>query len=101
MGPDEISKDFYNNNTRSVLGFGIFHWNELTNQIDCLNVDILSHDFETDGLYVIRGFRLLREKDFFKKIDTDNYVIWADCGTHFRCKALAHYFFLRVSQSIS
>ena len=93
MGPNEISKDFYNQNTRSVLGFGIYYFCTKSGKIECINVDILSHDFETDGLSVIRGFRLLRQKDFFKKIDTKNYLIWADTGTHFRCKELAHYFF--------
>ena len=97
MGPEEISKDFYNQNTRSVLGFGIYYYNFLTSKIECLNVDILSHDFETDGFSVIRGFRLLRSKVFFKKIDTKNYIIWADCGTHFRCKELAHYFFSELA----
>ncbi len=64
MGPEEVSKDFYNQNTRSVLGFGIYYFSSSTNNIECVNVDILSHDFETDGLSEIRGFRLLREDEY-------------------------------------
>ncbi len=37
-----------------------------------------------DARAVVRGFRLLRSQDFFKQIEKDSYVIWMDCGKHFR-----------------
>ena len=39
---------------------------------------------EQDGFSVIRGFRLIRKQEVFKKIDKKKYIIWTDCGTHFR-----------------
>jgi hypothetical protein len=37
-----------------------------------------------DGEAAVRGFRLLREQSFFKDIDQTDYIVWADCGKHFR-----------------
>lgn len=32
----------------------------------------------------VRGFRFLREQEFFKRIEEIDYIVWADCGNHFR-----------------
>ncbi len=35
------------------------------------------------GSDAVRGFRILRNQEFFKKIDQKDYIVWADCGPHF------------------
>jgi hypothetical protein len=37
--------------------------------------------------------RLLRQQSFFKEIEKKNWVVWADCGSHFRCKELSYFLF--------
>ena len=56
-------------------------------------MDIVSDHLEQNALSVIQALRFIRSKDFFKKIDQDNYVIWADCGNHFRCYELMYFLF--------
>jgi hypothetical protein len=59
--------------------------------------DVISNDDDkTDASAAIRGFRLLRKQDFFKSIDKRNYVIWMDCGKHFRNYQMAGYLFLEL-----
>ena len=33
----------------------------------------------------------MRAQDWFKNIDQKEYIIWADCGKHFRNKTLLGY----------
>ena len=37
--------------------------------------------------------RLLREQDFFKKLDKKKYIVWTDTGPHFRCSEFLYYLF--------
>lgn len=53
-------------------------------QIKSFNFDIISCDLVQDGRAAVRGFRILREQDFFRAIEKPYYVIWSDCGKHFR-----------------
>ena len=50
------------------------------------------HSFKSDAFSVVRAFRFLRNQNFFKLIDKKHYVIWTDCGTHFRSKEAFAYF---------
>ena len=44
----------------------------------------------------VRGFRILMSHEFFKKIDKNNYTIWADCEKHFRNNGLVGYLLLEL-----
>ena len=46
----------------------------------------------------MRAFRILREQEFFKKIDTTEYVVWCDCGKHFRNGLFVGYLFRELRQ---
>lgn len=54
------------------------------NEIKLINFDIISSNLSTDASAAVRGFRFLRDQDFFKEIDKLDYIVWMDCGTHFR-----------------
>ncbi|CAF1020612.1 unnamed protein product [Brachionus calyciflorus] len=69
--------------SRSCLGLGIYYVNA-NNEIDCINFDIISSDLTEDARAVVRGFRLLRQQKFFKNIEKNSYIVWMDCGKHFR-----------------
>jgi hypothetical protein len=47
-------------------------------------------------LSTIRCFRFLRKQPFFEKIDTRSYIIWCDCGTHFRSAEIINYFLVEL-----
>lgn len=55
---------------------------------------IWSDNYPQNAEATIRGFRLLREQEFFKKITRgiNTYIIWADCGKHFKCNQVVSYF---------
>ena len=71
----------------------------------CINFDIISDDLSEDSYATIRGFRFLREQQFFRDIEETyknsknpeqtpiNYIIWADCGKHFRNQNVLGYLF--------
>jgi hypothetical protein len=48
-------------------GFGIYHVED--SQIKLINFDIISNDIEQKSKNAIRGFRLLRKQNWFKKIE--------------------------------
>jgi len=85
-----------NNN---ILGFGItFVDNE--NNIQTVNFDLISKCYKgsQDAQSAVRAFRILREQDFFKKIDKTEYVVWCDCGKHFRNGLFVGYLFRELRQ---
>ena len=44
-----------------------------------------------DARAVIRGFRILRMQEFFIDIDLPSYIVWMDCGKHFRnCEVVGY-----------
>ena len=51
-----------------------------------------------DAAAAVRGFRILRSQSFFKKIDKKNYIIWEDCGKHFRNNELVGYLLLELAE---
>jgi hypothetical protein len=52
----------------------------------------------SDGNAAVRGFRILRQQEFFKKIDKLNYTVWCDTGKHFRNYEIAGYLFEELKQ---
>lgn len=60
---------------------------------DEINFNIISSgDDPQDAITVIRAFRILRAQRFFQAIETKNYIIWTDCGKHFRNCLVMGYF---------
>ena len=55
-----------------------------------INVDFVG-DFYQNAFSVVRAFRLLRKQTFFEVLDKKKYIIWADCGKHFRCAEFISY----------
>ena len=62
-----------------------------------INFDIISSDTSQDIRAAVRGFRILRDQEFFKKIDQKDYIIWADCGKHFRNNEFIGYLLLELA----
>jgi hypothetical protein len=42
---------------------------------------------------------ILRNQEFFKSIDQADYIVWADCGPHFRNKTFLGYLLLELRSS--
>ncbi len=98
ISPRQINKEYYLQELRSCLGFGITYVNS-ANEIETVNFDIIANkDDKQDALAAVRGFRILRAQQFFKSIDTKNYKVWADCGKHFRNGTLTGYFFKELKK---
>jgi hypothetical protein len=53
-----------------------------------------------DASAAVRGFRILREQDFFEKIDKEvnDYIVWADCGKHFRNNEFVGYCLIELAK---
>ena len=65
-----------------------------------INFDLISEDIDQSGSAAVRGFRMLREQDFFKEIDNKkSYIVWADCGPHFRCSEFLGYLLLDLANA--
>ena len=76
----------------NLIGFGIYYVEN--GAIETINFDVISNcSEEQDSNAVIRGMRVLRKQSFFCNIDTKNYIIWADCGSHFRSELFCGYLF--------
>ena len=79
-----------------LIGFGIFFLEN--NQVKSINFDLIWADEPHSGKSVVRGFRMLRQQEFFKKIEKNNYIIWSDTGTHFRCNEVVTYLLIELAQ---
>ena len=66
--------------------------------IKCVNFDIIASDDCQEARAVVRGFRLLRMEPFFREIDQKEYIVWMDCGKHFRNNLLAGYLFKELAE---
>ena len=55
MSPRQVSREFYNQQQRSVLGFGIYY-NE-NDVIKCINVDLISDNLNQTGFATKCGFK--------------------------------------------
>ena len=63
-----------------------------------MNVNIVG-DFKQDAFSVVRAFRLLRNQEYLKKVEKNNYIIWSDCGKHFRCSEFISFLMIELAQS--
>ena len=68
MSPRQISKEFYKQQQRNILGFGIYYKNN--NKLECINIDIISDVQEQSGFTVVSSFRLkyFYMKEYFKEL---------------------------------
>ena len=98
MGPQQVSSDYYDQQQRALFGFGIYYLDHSSNKIPCINFDVVSENLKQDALAVVQCFRFLRKQKFFVDVEKNNYIIWADCGSHFRCSELAHYLFKELAE---
>jgi hypothetical protein len=120
MSPRQVGQEYYNQIMRSCLGekyknklffvnmrltnynylgFGIYFVQN--NEIKEINFNLISSNLEQDGLAAVRGFRKLREQEFFKTVDTKDYIVWSDCGPSFRNQVFLGNLFLELkSQNI-
>jgi hypothetical protein len=62
-------------------------------------VDVVSDYTEQDSRSAIQAFKELLEKDFFIEIarNIKKYVIWCDCGSHFRNNYMIHFLFTELA----
>jgi hypothetical protein len=76
---------------------------ELEGEVYLINFTIISNDLAQDAYSSVRGFRILREQTFFKDIQFDqngklkDWVVWFDCGPHFRNKEVLGYLLLDLA----
>jgi hypothetical protein len=68
------------------------------NEIQVINFDVISPNLSETSFSTVRRFRFLREQAFFKEIEKPNYIVWADCGKHFRNKLFIGYLFNELSK---
>jgi hypothetical protein len=73
----------------NLKGFGIF-FKDSSNEINCQNFDLIS-DENQSACTVVNSLIILREQEWFKENEKKKYIIWADCGKHFRNKDLVGY----------
>ena len=66
LSPRQVSSEYYNQVSRSLLGFGIYFVDEQENRIKLINFNIISSDLSSDGNAAVRGFRLLRHFMYFE-----------------------------------
>lgn len=81
MGPDQPNKDFYKQQTRTLLGIGITYYYSSSDSIKHIYVDVISN-MSTTGVCVVECLRLLRKQVFFKKIVKDHWLVWCDTGLY-------------------
>jgi hypothetical protein len=115
MSPRQVGQEYYNQETRSCLGWSIpfnalfFFFNNFqfkgfgiyfveNNEIKEINFNIISANLEQGAAVAVLGFRVLRNQDFFKKIDTHDYIVWTDCGPTFRNQVFLGYLLLELKE---
>lgn len=68
------------------------------NKIECINFNVISCDKKQTGFAAIRGFRFLRTQEFFERLQyIKEFIVWLDCGKHFRNKMLIGYLFKELA----
>ncbi len=45
------------------------------------------------------NIRFLRNLPCFRELDRNNYIVWCDTGSHFRCFEFLHYLFSELASS--
>jgi hypothetical protein len=74
--------------------FGIYYVKN--NEIKENNFNLISSNLEQESLAAVRGFRLLRNQEIFKKIETNGYNVWTDCGPSFHNQIFLGYLLLKL-----
>ena len=55
MSPRQVSREFYNQQSRTILGFGVYF---IKNGIkECINIDLISDNKSQKGYSVVHAFR--------------------------------------------
>jgi hypothetical protein len=69
--------------------------------IKTINFDLIAKCYigSQDAQSAVRAFRILRKQTFFHNIDKGEYVVWADCGKHFRNSLFVGYLFKELRES--
>jgi hypothetical protein len=67
-------------------------------EIVCVNFSIISSDLTQDAHASVRGFRILRQQEFFKSIVSRDIIVWSDCGKHFRNNEFVGYLLLELAE---
>ena len=80
----------------SSEGFGIYY--AKLDEVGEINFNIISSNLDQGGSAAVRGFRILRNQEFFKKIDKNDYIVWADCGPHFRTQKFIGYLLIELAK---
>lgn len=85
-----------------MAGFGVYYFDRVEEKIKIINFDIIASDGSQDAQAAVRGFRLLRRREFFKEIDKrdtiSEYIVWMDCGRHFRNSLVVGYLFRELAE---
>ena len=63
-----------------------------------INFDFISHDDSQTAESAVRAFRIMRERSWFERIDQKEYIVWTDCGKHFRNKTLVGYLLCELAK---
>ena len=88
----------------------MYYLNEVTNSVECLNIDIISDYEGSTAGDLKRCFRFLMQLERFKKVSEEifteerdpQWIIWSDCGTQFRCAEFNYFLFNELAdQGIS
>ncbi|CAF1001902.1 unnamed protein product, partial [Brachionus calyciflorus] len=96
LSPRQNSGEYYNQQQRNLLGFGIYFMNA-DKKIDCINYDLI-YKGNQKASTTVAAFKFLRQQEFFKKIEKKKLIIWSDTGPHFRCSEVVDYFMDQLSQ---
>ena len=100
QGDRVMNTEWFERNKKKVVccSFGIFYiGGEHQHSILLKNIDVLSDYMGTEALDFVRVFRHVRTMPCFQELDQNEYVIWTDCGSQFRCKEFAHYCFKELA----
>ena len=84
MKPVEPSKQFYNQGSYSLLGFGL-HW-ACNGGVKRHNIDVLLRSLNQDAYVVLQCFKRIINLPVFPK--GRGIIFWMDSGRHFHCNAV-------------
>lgn len=90
MRPAEPSRQFYNQGSYSLLGFGL-NWTE-GGEVKRHHVDVLLRSLNQDAFVVLKSFEKVIELPIFPK--GRGIIFWMDSGRHFHCKPVLSQFLL-------
>ena len=56
MSPRQVSQEYRKQEQRTLLGFGVFY-KDSQNELECLNIDLVSNNQSQTGYDTINAFR--------------------------------------------